>query len=121
MRRRWSRSPTALDQSKESLAREESQLREEMEKLERMIADAPRVAEELSRRQRDELLMRANEGGARLDVSAVLQDKRYSDIRGSPRRRGSMRKQRREGRIIFLVLVIALGAAVVWLVSHLRF
>src|SRR2546423_1498440 len=121
MRRRWSRSPTALDQSKEALAREESQLREEMEKLERMIADAPRVAEELSRRQRDELLMRANEGGARLDVAAVLQDKRYGDTRGAPRRRGSMRKQRREGRIIFLVLVIALGAAVVWLVCLFRF
>src|SRR2546430_2688024 len=66
-------------------------------------------------------LQGAGEGGARLDVAAVLQDKRYSDIRGSPRRQGSMRKQRREGRIIFLVLVIALGAAIVWLVSHLRF
>jgi hypothetical protein len=121
MLRRRSKSPTALDQSKEALAREESQLREEMEKLERMIADAPRMAEELSRRQRDELLMRANEGGARLDVSAVLQDKRYGDARRAPRPRGSMRKQRREGRIIFLVLVIALGAAVVWLVTHLRF
>jgi hypothetical protein len=32
-----------------------------------------------------------------------------------------LRKERREGRIIFLVLVIALGLAVIWLVSHLRF
>jgi hypothetical protein len=32
-----------------------------------------------------------------------------------------MRKERREGRIIFLVLVIALGLAVIWLVSHLHF
>ena len=118
---RRSRSDTALDQSKEALARQESQLREEMERLERMIKDAPRVAEELSRRQREELLRRANEGGARLDVSLALQDKRYADIRRSSRPRGSLRKQRREGRIIFLVLVIALAAAVIWLVSHLRF
>ena len=31
-----------------------------------------------------------------------------------------MRKQRREGRIIFLVLVIALVIAVIWLITHLR-
>ena len=35
-------------------------------------------------------------------------------------RRVSMRKERREGRIIFLVLVIALAAAVIWLVTHLH-
>jgi hypothetical protein len=32
-----------------------------------------------------------------------------------------LRKERREGRIVFLVLVIALAAAVLWLVSNLRF
>ena len=121
MARRWSKPSTALDQSKEALAREESALREEMEKLERMIADAPRAAEEAERRQREELLMRANEGGARLDVSLAIQDKRYGEPRSAPRRRGSLRKHRREGRIIFIVLVIALGAVVIWLMSHLRF
>lgn len=115
------KSATALDQSKGDLARRESELRDEMAKLERMIEDAPRVAEELSRRQREELLMRANEGGSRLDVSLALQDKRYGLAGGAPRRRGSLRKQRREGKIIFLVLVLALAVAVFWLVSHLRF
>ena len=115
------KSATALDQSKGDLARRESELRDEMAKLERMIEDAPRVAEELSRRQREELLMRANEGGSRLDVSLALQDKRYGIAGGGPRRRGSLRKQRREGRIIFLVLLLALAVAVVWLISHLRF
>ena len=121
MPRRWSKSPTALDQSKENLARQESELRQKVEKLERMIAEAPRVAEQLARQQREELLMRANEGGARLDVSLTLQDKRYDQGVGRQRSRGSLRKQRREGRIIFLVLVIALGAAIIWLVSHLHF
>jgi hypothetical protein len=115
------KSATALDQSKGDLARRESELRDEMAKLERMIEEAPRVAEELSRRQREELLMRANEGGSRLDVSLALSDKRYSIAGAAPRRKGSLRKQRREGRIIFLVLVMALAVAVVWLVSHLRF
>lgn len=121
MLRRWSKSATALDMSKGDLVRRESALRDQMAKLERMIEDAPRVAEELSRRQREELLMRANEGGNRLDVSLALQDRRYDAAGSVPRRRGSLRKQRREGRIIFLVLVLALAVAVIWLISHVRF
>src|SRR5712692_5484492 len=79
MLRRSPRSTTALDQTKQELARQESELRDQMEKLERMIADAPRVAEEVEKRQREELLMRASQGGSRLDVSMALQDKRYGD------------------------------------------
>ncbi len=121
MLRRSIKSATTLDQTKQQLARQESELREQMKKLERMIADAPRVAEEVERRQREELLMRASEGGSRLDVSVALQDKRYGADGGTIRPRGSLRKERREGRIVFLMLVIALAAAVIWLVSHLQF
>ena len=65
--------------------------------------------------------MRANARGSRLDVSIALQDKRHSDDSAGPRRRGSLRKERRDGRMIFLVLAIALAVAVIWLVSHLHF
>jgi septal ring factor EnvC (AmiA/AmiB activator) len=120
MLRRLPRSDTALDQTKEALARQESELRDQMEKLERMIADAPRVAEEAEKRQREELLMRASQGGSRLDVSMTLQDWRRGEP-GAPRPRGSLRKERREGRIVFIVLVIALLAAAIWLLNHLHF
>src|SRR6266568_4752416 len=46
MLRRSPRSATALDQTKQELARQESELRDQMEKLERMIAPAPRFASE---------------------------------------------------------------------------
>jgi septal ring factor EnvC (AmiA/AmiB activator) len=118
---RRARSTTPIDQKQKDLAQQESVLRDQVQKLERMIADAPRVAEETSRRQREELLMRANQGGNRLDVSVGLQDKRYADDRTGPRRRGSLRKERREGRIVFLVLVVALVITVIWLLSHFRF
>ena len=121
MRRRSSKSGTPLNAKQEELARRESKLRDEMQKLERMIEEAPRVAEETSRRQREELLQRASEGRSRLDASIALQDKRWGDAGGYNGRRVSLRKERREGRIIFLVLVIALGAAVLWLISHFRF
>src|SRR2546423_10681974 len=119
MLRRSPRSTTTLDQTKQELARQESELRDQMQKLERMIADAPRVAEEVEKRQREELLMRASEGGSRLDVSMALQDKRYGG--GVPTKRVSLRKERREGRIFFLVLVIALLVAAIWLLNRLHF
>lgn len=119
MLRRSPKSATTLDQTKQELAQKESELRDQMQKLERMIADAPRVAEEIEKRQREELLMRASQGGSRLDVSLALHDERYGG--SSPRPRGSMRKQKREGRIVFLVLVIALLIAAIWLLNHLHF
>ena len=120
MLRRPSKSNTTLDQTKDALARQENELREKMEKLERMIADAPRVAEEMTRHQREELLSRAGEERGRLDVSLSLHDKRYGDdsISSSPRR--PLRKERRDGRIVFLLLMIALMGAVIWLIAHLR-
>ena len=120
MRRRPPQTGTPLDQKQDELAQRESQLRGEMEKLERMIAEAPRVAEETTRRQREELLERASEGRSRLDVSVALQDTRWGNEGRTGGRRKSLRKERREGRIIFLVLVIALGLLVIWLVSHLH-
>ena len=121
MHRRPPKTGTPLNQKQEELAQRETQLRGEMEKLERMIAEAPRVAEETTRRQREELLTRASEGRSRLDVSVALQDKRWGEDSRVGGRRVSMRKERREGRIVFLVLVIALCVAVIWLVSHLHF
>ena len=120
MLRRSPRSASALDQTKQELTRQESALRDQMEKLQRMIADAPRVAEEVEKHQREELLMRASQGGSRLDVSLALEDKRYADV-GSRKPRGSLRKERREGRILFLVLAIAVLFAAIWLLNHLHF
>jgi hypothetical protein len=117
MLRRSLRSATTLDQTKHQLAQQESQVREQMQKLERMIADAPRVAEEVGRRQREELLTRAGEERNRLDVSISLHDKRYDG--GFQQRRGSLRKERREGRIVFIVLILVLAVAAIWLATHL--
>src|SRR2546421_9665152 len=112
MLRRSPRSPTTLDQTRQELARQESELHDQMQKLERMIADAPRVAEEIEKRQREELLMRASQGGSRLDVSLALHDKRYGG--SSTRPRGSILKKKHGGRIVFLGFVIVVFVAVNW-------
>ena len=89
-------------------------MRESVERLERSIAAAPRIAEERSRRQLEEQHMQADMN-SRFDASVARHAGR------STGRRHSLRKERREGRLIFLVLVIALAAAVIWLMSHLHF
>ena len=120
MLRRPNKSPSTLDQTKDQLARQESELRDRMEKLERMIAEAPKVAEEINRQQREELLIRAGQERSRLDVSLSLHDKRFGDDVGSVLPRRALRKEKRDGRIVFLLLVIALMAAVIWLIAHFR-
>jgi septal ring factor EnvC (AmiA/AmiB activator) len=122
MARRRVSSATPLNQKQQELARREEELRRKMEDLQRMIEEAPRVAEERSRREREELLRRAHEGGERLDVSIALNDKRFSEIgRPTRSRPRSLRKQRSEGRLVFLVLLVALTMAIVWIATHLPF
>ena len=116
MRRRSPRSATPLRRRQEELARQESELRDRVEQLERRIAAAPRVAEEASRRQHEEQCMQAKMG-SRFDVAVALHDERY----GGRTRRRPLRKERREGRMVFLVLMIALAVAVIWLMGHLHF
>lgn len=115
MLRRSSKSATALDLTKQQLAQEEAELRAQQEKLERLIADAPRVAEEEARKQREELRRFAGAERTRLDVS--LDRHLYEP---SDRPTGTLRKHRRDGQIVFLVLVIALAVAVTWLFTHLK-
>ena len=114
-------SPSPFRRRQEELDRREAELRDQFDKLERMMAKARRATEETSRPVREQASPKMYPGDNRLHVSVALQDKRYFDDNdGNPKRR-PLRKERREGRIMFLVLVIALAGAVIWLVSHLHF
>ena len=74
MIRRSPKTGSAVDQQHEELARREIELRDQMQKLQQMIEEAPRLAQETSRRQREELLERAHQRGSRLDASLSLRD-----------------------------------------------
>jgi septal ring factor EnvC (AmiA/AmiB activator) len=117
MLRRSTKGQTTLDLTKKHLAQQEAELRATQEKLEKMIAEAPRMAEEEARRQREDLRLRAGAEQTRLDVS--LSANPWIDRIDVPRR-GELRRKRREGRIIFLLLILTLAAAVIWLIAHFR-
>jgi hypothetical protein len=121
MFRRSPRSTSPLHRRQEEIARQEAELREKVEKLERMVANGPRSAEETSPAPGEERRTRDNTGDQQFHVSVALQDKHYFDKTGSARRPRSLRKERREGRMVFLLLAAALVAAVIWLISHLHF
>jgi len=112
MPRRSRKSSPPLRRRQEEIARQEAELRERLEKLERLVAKVP-----LIEKNRTEQGPNDNRADKRFRVSVAAQDQR--DGKGGRRPR-SLRKERRDGQIIFLLLVVALAVAVIWLISNLH-
>jgi hypothetical protein len=121
MFRRSPKSPSALRRRQQEIEQREAELREKVEKLERVVTNAPQSAQDTSPAPGEKRGIKDGSGDQQLHVSVALEDRHYFDKRGSRRRPRSLRKERREGRIVFLLLVAALAAAIVWLMSHLHF
>jgi hypothetical protein len=112
MFRRSPKSSPPLRRRQEEIARQEAELRERLEKLERLVAKVPVID-----KSRAEQGAKDNRTDKRFRVSVAAQDQGESRRSGRPR---SMRKERRDGQIIFLLLVVALAVAVIWLISNLH-
>src|SRR2546427_2880238 len=113
------RTTPALSSRQQEIARQEAELRERLDKLERMVT-RPAIAQSKSPTQAPKRSGKVNKADKRFEVSLVLEGGESLETNRSTRRPRSLRKERREGRIIFLILLTALAAAVIWLVSHLH-
>jgi hypothetical protein len=114
---RPSRKSAPLRSRQQEIAREEAQLREKLDKLERLVAKGdPRSDSQTTGERRGGS---GNKSEKRLQVSIALDSGQSPDISRSRRPR-SLRKQRREGQFIFLFLLAALAVAVMWLITHLH-
>jgi|SRR5947207_328876 len=120
MFRRSRRSTPPFRRRQQEIARQEAELREKLEKLERMVTKGPGIAENRSRAQGAEPSLKSDQADKPFHVSVAAQGRDSLDDNRRARRPRSLRKERREGRIIFLFLLIALAAAVIWLISHLQ-
>lgn len=111
-----------IKEKREELAKQEAALREQMENLERLIADAPKLAEAELERQRQEQIARASTRRGPLDSPDILEDVRHDEGLFSERRQRPRRAQRRAARMRLVALVLTvmiLGALVVFLAIQL--
>jgi hypothetical protein len=122
-RRRSIKSRTPLDDRQLKLLAEEEKLQAEMEKLNRVIAEAPRIAEQRLKARRDELLVdRSTRAHHRLN-SSTLADTRFEQFGGAAPRRARRRPLKSEKRQTILVtfgLLFALAIMIVVLLHVLH-
>jgi hypothetical protein len=115
MFRRSRKSSPPLRRRQEEIARQEAELRERLEKLERLVAKVPVIE-----KNRAEQRINDNRADKRFRVSVAAQGRGSPGESRSVRRPRLLRKERREGRIIFFLLVVALAVALIWLISNLH-
>ena len=106
---------TTLDSKKKAISAEEAKLRAQMERYQNLIENAPKLAKERERRQREQYVTRASRTDQRGVSRAVLPDRRYELNAGVPARQKRLRAERNQGRMMFFVLLIIFAVIICWL------
>ena len=106
---------TPIDAKQRAIAEQEAKLRAQMEKYERLIQEAPKIAKERDRARREQFITRASRTEGRYNSRAVIPDSRYELNAGAPAKMRRLRAERNRGRNTFFILLIVLAAAVLWL------
>jgi hypothetical protein len=109
-----------LHRKQQEIAQEEARLREKRETLERIVAQSRAPAQSKSSGKRPDRKATTNIVEKRFHVSIAMDTPQVFDAERPRRRPRALRKERRQGRIVFLILLASLGVAVMWLVSHLH-
>jgi hypothetical protein len=117
---RRSRKPAPpLHRKQQEIAQEEARLREKVQNLKRIVAQSRAPEQKKSSAQRPDRKATTNVVEKRFHVSIAMDNPQVLDTERS-RRRPALRKERRQGRIVFLILLALLGVAVMWLFGHLH-
>jgi hypothetical protein len=118
---RRSRKPAPpLHRKQQEIARQEAELREKLETLERIVTQTRPPAQSKSAAQAPERSSAEHKFEKRFHVSIAMEAPQLFDTGQRRRRPRALRKERRQGQIVFLILLAALGVAVMWLISHLH-
>ena len=118
---RRSRKPAPpLHRKQQEIAQQEAQLREKRETLERIVTQSRAHAQKKSSAREPERKASNNVVEKRFHVSIAMDAPQVLDADRRGQRHRPLRKERRQGRIVFLILLVALGFAVMLLVSHLH-
>ena len=118
---RRSRKPAPpLHRKQQEIAQQEAQLREKVESLERIVTQSRAPVQKKSSPRKPERSAINDVAEKRFHVSIAMETPQVFDTDQRRQRHRPLRKERRQGRIVFLVLLVALGFAVMLLVSHLH-
>ena len=118
---RRSRKPAPpLHRKQQEIAQQEAQLREKVESLERIVTQSQAPAPKKSSVREPDRSATNNVVEKRFHISIAMGAPQVLDDDRRARRPRAMRKERRQGRFIFLLLLVALGFAVMLLISHLH-
>jgi hypothetical protein len=118
---RRSRKPAPpLHRKQQEIAQQEAQLRQKVESLERIVTQSRAPAQNKSSPRKPARSATNNLVEKRFHISIATDAPQVSDADRRGRRPRAMRKERRQGRIVFLILLVALGVAVMLLISHLH-
>ena len=118
---RRSRKPAPpLYRKQQEIAQQEAQLREQVESLQRIVTQSRAPAQNKASVRKPDHDASNNIVEKRFHVSIAMEAPQLFDTDRRGRRPRAMRKERRQGRIVFLILLAALALAVIWLISHLH-
>ena len=116
---RRSRKPAPpLHRKQQEIAQQEAQLREKVESLQRIVTQSRAPAPSKSSAGESDRTAANNVVEKRFYVSIAMDAPQLFDTDQRRRRPRALRKERRQGQIVFLVLLGALAVAVMWLISH---
>ena len=118
---RRSRKPAPpLRRKQQEIAQQEAQLREKVESLNRIVTQSRAPAQKKSSARKPERSTPNNVVEKRFHVSIAMEAPQVFDNDRRNRRPRALRKERRQGQIVFLILLVALGVAIMLLISHLH-
>lgn len=118
---RRSRKPAPpLHRKQQEIAQQEAQLRQQVESLERLVTRTQAPAQNKSSTRLPDRKPSNNVVEKRFHVSIAMEAPQLFDTDERRRRPRALRKERRHGQIVFLILLAALAVAVMWLISHLH-
>jgi len=120
MFRRLRKPAPPLHRKQQEIAQREAKLREQVESLQRIVTQSRAPAQNKSSPQPPDCDESNHVVEKRFHVSIAMEAPQLFDTDQRRRRPRALRKERRQGQIVFLILLAALGVAVMWLMSHLH-
>ena len=109
-----------LRRKQREIAQQEAELREQVESLQRVVTQSRAPAQKKPPARKPDRSVTNNVAEKRFHVSIAMEAPQMLDANRTSRRPRAMRKERRQGRFIFLILLVALGFAVMLLITHLH-